>query len=362
MRDGGKSQEPLLIDFIAEKLRFKKISDFLPGNIKPAYILAFLGPFIDIGIIDPYRYIVADEPMFVQRPQLLITLGGLVFGVYGIYWMRDTYVDAAKSLSVAEGADENEFTGNFEEIVSFRTKLCALGVFIIISFSNIFFIQGLSQSIRLEGVLGTIVVNVISNPLATFPVIVEFGLMYFGITVLMPGKIENADVKLFFYDSRRMGGFGKIGNLFKRSYYLYSIGLLMYSLVIYGPPLAGEFAVSIYPNAPRYLTIAFMIMWVFGVLSISSSMYRTHRVILKKKNKELDRVNERLHTLLDQPYDIELDDPPHQEELNSIQNHLEKVRSTREYPSTFITWTQIGISVVLPQLLNISIQATLIST
>lgn len=360
--DDEDVREPLLIDFIAEKVGVGKLAGILPGHIDPAYILAFLGPFLDIGVIDVYRYIVAGKPMFVQRPQLLITLAGMVFGVYGIHWMRDAYADAGGSLRAAEKNGKSEFTEEFETIVSFRTKLYVWGISLVLSLFNAFFILGIPEIIDAEGVIGAFVLNVISGPLVFLPIIIEFAFLYFGIHVLLPQKILNANPKLFFYDSRQMGGLGKVGSLFKHSYYLYSTGLLMYSLLFYGPQLAGEFAVSLYPEIPDFVTISFLLLWGLGVISIASSMYFVHRLISLKKDEEFGRINEHLHEKLDNPYDIDLNDPPNQTELDQIQYHLEKVRSTREYSSTFTTLTQIGISAILPQVLNILTQATLVST
>jgi len=39
-----------------------------------------------------------------------------------------------------------------------------------------------------------------------------------------------------------------------------------------------------------------------------------------------------------------------------ITRQLEHVRSMKEYPTTFTMWSQILVSVILPQILNMSVQ------
>lgn len=100
----------------------------------------------------------------------------------------------------------------------------------------------------------------------------------------------------------------------------------------------------------------FTVLWLVGIISIGYSMYRVHTLMSEKKAREINKIEAQIRSMLDDPYDIRNSNLAGNEELEEIQHRLEQVRSTREYPSTFTMWTQIGISVLLPQALQLVVQ------
>jgi hypothetical protein len=352
-------REDLLIDVIAEKLGFGRLAGILPGDIEPAYIFVATGILLDFGVVDTYNYVIADKNTVVQDPLALIVPVGFVLAVVGIHWMRDSYADAVSSLRVAEQEDEEEaFAEQFEEIVPFRAKLWGWGIGVLLIALNLFALIGISTVIEIEGVLGAFVSNAIISPLIAVPLIIEFAMLYVGIHILVPRRIANADLDLFFYDPRKMGGFAKVGDLLKRSYYLYTIGLLLYFFLIYGPIIFDSIIQTPYPEPTAVIAVMFTGLWLLGVISIAYSMYRIHMVMSAKKEQRIEEIEDELRGLLEDPYDINSDNLADHDKLDEIQHRLEQVRSTREYPSTFTMWTQIGISVILPQILNVAMQVT----
>jgi hypothetical protein len=188
------------------------------------------------------------------------------------------------------------------------------------------------------------------------PLIVEFGLLYIGVHFFLPRRMLKADLDLFFYDPRKMGGFAKVGELLKRSYYLYTAGVILYFTLIYGVVLLNDYITSPYPEPSNTLAIMFTVLWLVGLFSIGYSMYRVHTLMSKKKAREIDEIETQIRGMLDDPYDIHNSNLAGNEQLEEIQHRLEQVRATREYPSTFTMWTQIGISVLLPQALQLLVQ------
>lgn len=352
-------REPLLIDAIATNLGFDRLADALPGDIEPAYLLVATGIFLDFGVVDSYNYFIADKNSIAQDPLALIVPIGFVVAVVGIHWMRDSYADAISSLRVAEQeGDKEAFASQFEEIVPFRAKLWGWAIGVVLITLNLVFLIGIPTVIDIEGIFGAFVSNAIMSPLITVPLIIEFGMLYVGIHVLVPRRIAKADLDLFFYDPRQMGGFAKIGELLKRSYYLYTVGLILYFLLIYAPIIFDSVIQTPYPEPTTAIAVMFTGLWLLGVLSIAYSMYRVHMVMASKKEHRIEEIEAELRDLLDDPYDINSDNLADHNKQEEIQHRLEQVRSTREYPSTFTMWTQIGISVILPQILNVAMQVT----
>lgn len=76
-----------------------------------------------------------------------------------------------------------------------------------------------------------------------------------------------------------------------------------------------------------------------------------------EKEKRIRRLEERIHTAIDEPFDIENAEIVDQETFDDSRERLEQIRQTREYPTTFTMWSQIIISVLLPQALNMAVQA-----
>ncbi|SDJ33547.1 hypothetical protein SAMN05216226_102180 [Halovenus aranensis] len=100
----------------------------------------------------------------------------------------------------------------------------------------------------------------------------------------------------------------------------------------------------------------FTALWLVGIVSIGYSMYRVHTIMSDKKERETDKTGKQIRGMLDYPYDIHNSNLAGDEGLEEIQHRLEQVRTTREYPSTVTMWTQIGISVPLPQALQLVFQ------
>jgi hypothetical protein len=153
-----------------------------------------------------------------------------------------------------------------------------------------------------------------------------------------------------------MGGLGPVGTLFKRSYYLYTVGLVLYVAVVYGPTLLSGIVPTTYPEPAPVLWVLFSVLWLLGVVSVAHSMYRVHRVMAAKKAAKISEIEAEIYGQLDEPFDIAADHIEDPETRASIQHRLDQVRATREYPSTFAMWTQLAVSVLLPQVLQLTTQ------
>jgi hypothetical protein len=66
-----------------------------------------------------------------------------------------------------------------------------------------------------------------------------------------------------------------------------------------------------------------------------------------------------LHGALENPYNINNSEIADQDQLDDTRRRLEQVRKIRVYTATFTMWSQIAISVLLQQLLQLTVQTAL---
>lgn len=357
--DPDAYRERLLIEHVAAALGFERLADRLPRDVYPPYLLVGTALVLQYGVVDGYNFFVAGKSTLTTDPNSIITGFGVILAVVGVRWMRDAYAEAIADLRVAQ-RDESEdgaLAARFSSIVSLRVKLIGYALGLVLFVGNFLFLLGPGTVLEIQGLVGLVLEPGLIIPLVYVPLIVEFGLLYVGIHVLLPRRIASADLDLFFYDPRNMGGFAFVGQLLKRSYYLYTGGLLLYFALIYAPVVLSGIVPTLYPEPEAPIAVLFSVLWILGVASIAYSMYRLHTVMAAKKAEQIAEIEGEIRAILDDPYDINAAHIADHERREEIQHRLDRVRATREYPSTFTMWSQIGISVLLPQALQLAVQA-----
>ncbi|WP_248895892.1 hypothetical protein [Haloplanus halobius] len=224
-------------------------------------------------------------------------------------------------------------------------------------YGHVVFVVGLESLFRVRGVIWTVITTFVIGPLY-ISVAVEAVLIYLSIHLLLPRRLANSDLGVHFFDPRQMGGFRPFGALLKRSYYLYTTGLLLYLTWIYGPILVPyEFVVVSEPGTVA--AVFFTLLWLVGLATLSYSIYKVHQLMAREKEAKIQEIEAELHDTVDDPYDIGSAKISDREKFDEVQQRLDFVRSTSTYPTTFTMWTQILISVILPQIVQLSVQTTL---
>lgn len=357
-------KDKLLVDGIATLLGFQRLSEplsrMLSREIPPSYLLVITALIIQLVILDGYNYFITGKNSFVDDPGRLILSFGAILAVVGIHWMQRTYADAVAELELSQRDNKQaqEVKHTFTSLVPFRVKIYVYVVAVMASLFNLFVLFGFSTVVEIEGLPRAVINNFVLRPVVFIPLVVEFALLYFSIHFLLPRRIDRADLDLFFYDPQNMGGFAPVGQLLKKSYYLYTGGLLVYFGLAYWPLILSDF-LSLnheYPPPEPYLAVYFTAFWLFGVISIAYSMYRMHTVMSRKKDKAIREIEAEIKSLLDDPFDINADHIDNQEKREEIQHRITRIRQTKRYPSSFTMWSQIGISVLLPQALQLALQ------
>lgn len=268
--------------------------------------------------------------------------------------MRDGYAEALEQLRLEDRPGDHD-PELFSRLISFRLQVYVYILFLLAAYYEVFVNLGFTTLIQAGGLLPEGFRHFIAYPLVYVPIIIDVGVMFVGIQFVLPRRLQNADFEMFFFDPRDMGGFASVGQLLKRSYYVYTAGLLAYFAFSYIPVFIADYVQT--PYEPSSLVaVFFTIAWIGGVLSMGYSMWTVHQLMSEKKEVQLQELEDELRQKIDQPYDIGATTLPDEESLNQISRRIEEVKATREYPTTFAMWSQILISVVLPQVLNMAVQ------
>lgn len=348
--DEDRFRDTLLIEKFASILRFDELSSVIFGREK-------YGPHLLLGsmIVLSYAF---RAPLLIAEPWRFSTstaiIGGLWLGLIGALYMRNGYATAVTRLQLDDRPTDHDHS-QFETIVPLRIQITIYILAVVASYLNIFFGVGVDTLISEAGTWPILVRLFVAAPLAYIPVIIDVGTTFLGVHFLLPRRLAKSDLNLFFYDPRDMGGFAPVGQLLKRSYYIYTGGLLAYFFFIYIPIIFSSVIESAY-EANTLTAVFFSLAWLAGVLSIGYSMSKVHMLMAEKKEQRLQELEEDLRNLIENPYDIRASSISDEGRLEEITRQLDHVRSMKEYPTTFTMWSQIFISVLLPQILNISVQ------
>ena len=351
---GGSQVEmtPTLLEHLSNSTRVDRLSELVPISVaQPAYVYVSLFIFLDVGVINTYAHLTGGTHGMVRSPFMIAFYLGILVAVVGTKYMHSGHVDAMEVL-IDRGICDVEHVDDYT--LSLRTKVLLYVIGLVGFFSYQTFVIGIDNVLHNQGLPG-VAFTLVLLPGCYLPVAIDFVSEYATLHIFIPRWLREQDVGLFFFDPQNMGGFRPLGTLLKNSYYFYTGGLLLYLAFYYGSvvtPLPGE--------RPPGVTEAAMFtgLWLFGLATISYSMYKIHRIMKSEREAQLRAIEEEIHDLIDNPHDISEAEIVDQERLDALEYRLGQIQATSEYPTTFTMWTQIGISVLLPQVLQLALQAT----
>jgi hypothetical protein len=349
-------KEKLLTQAFIDRLGFDSLSTVFPGNVPPLYLYAATFVFLDFGIVNTYFHIFTQRAHgFIQNPFSLAIPASVIIAAVGIQYMAFNYQQALKQMSLAERIEDAEQPTYTGFTVSLRTRTAVYLSILAIYYVYIFLIIGLPAYLETFGVISTFAFAGVIYPLGYIPIAVEFTVLFASIHFVLPRQIAKTRPSLAFLDPRNLGGFYPIGKLLKRTYYIYTAGLLFFLCYIYGPTMTGLGTAGI-SRVGTPEAAFFTLLWVFGLTAVGTSMFTIHRLMVREKESHLSQLEQQLYDIVDNPYDIsstELHDNP---EIEQIQQRIEQVQAMREYPTTTSTSTQLLVSILLPEILNLLLQ------
>lgn len=345
-------EEDLLVERIAVLLGFGKLSDRLPGDIYPPYLYLVAFIILDFGVVNTYIHFFSDSShVFVSSPYVAVAPVALILGAVGIRYFSKRYTKAVENLPLDRVDTE---TAPFNRIIPLRIKLVMYGIAVFVIYAHYLGNVGIETILAAREAVSLVNLMFVWQ-VGYLPFLVEFGLLYFAIHVLLPRRIVNADVSMFFYDTHNMGGFAPVGKLLKNSYYIYTAGLLLYFVATYGAVLFS-FGSTVVSEPGLADAIFFSTTWIIGVASIVYSMVTMHRVMSGQKEQRIAELEREIEAIIEDPYDINNSEVTDTEQLDDIIRRRQEIRDTRVYPASFAMWSQIAISVLFPQALNMAVQ------
>lgn len=346
---------PTLLEHLASVTGAEWLVGKLPiTDLHPPYLYVAVFIFLDFAVVNTYTHLTGGIHAVVLNPFYIAFYLGIVIAVVGVRYMHRGHVDAVSRLT-ERGICDAETADDYA--VPIHTKLLFYVVGLVGFFAYQVFVVGIETVLETQGI-GGVAFTLVLLPACYLPVATDFVSEYATLYFFIPRWLSKQDIGLFFFDPQNMGGFQPIGTLLKNSYYFYTIGLLLYLAYFYGlwvTPIEGMIA-----NPPGAAEASlFTGLWLFGLATLSYSIFKIHRVMSAERAAQLRELEVEIHDVIDNPHDIKNAEIRDQERLDALEYRLDQIRATSEYPTTFTMWTQIGVSVLLPQVLQLTLQATL---
>lgn len=295
MTEEKKYRDRLLIEIIAEKLGFEWLSEALPGpSVYPPYILVAVGLLIEYGLFDVYNYIVSGKSSWLTQPNSLAIPAMTILAVVGLRYIHNSYSDVILDLGITDDDFDIDpsMRSRFEGLVSFRIRLLGYIAILIIYYTFLVFAIGIPQLLDIGGIGLVLYAQTVSFPFIIIPILFEIGISYAAVHLVVPRRIAKADFGLFYYDPRNLGGFEPVGELLKRSYYIYTAILLLWFLQTHTPVLLSQ--VTPYPPPGPIIQLALSAAWMVGVVTITYSMYLMHSIMKEKKKEKIRSLEQEL--------------------------------------------------------------------
>jgi hypothetical protein len=282
------SRETNLIEYMASLFGFARLSAAIPRiDIYPPYLFIGFFTILDLAVLQVYVHLTGGTHILLEAPNTVAGYIAVFLGVAGTRYLARGYEDAMAAIRLQDRIDGTQLD-QFRQTVRWRTKVTIYATGVLILYANTVVNVGVPARVTAINFLFT-------WEFVFLPVIVEFALTYYGIHVRLPRQIKRVDIELFFYDPRNMGGFGAVGNLLKRSYYLYTAGLLLFFVLVYGPVLFsfGGYVPGVFE------LVFFTAAWVVGLLSIGHSMHTIHQFMSTQKEARIRELEDELHAALE---------------------------------------------------------------
>lgn len=321
------------------------MSHRLPGDIPPSYLFAVILVGTIVPTVNTHGYLAGNRLVYTENPLFVLQPIAIVGSVFCARALRRRYHRVTQEMKIENRTDNPgpllNIVPNWLPWILFIAAFLqiAVRVWALGGFSAIYAENGLT------GVIGWAVLNPLWSVLAA-----QFVAVYLAIELIAPWRLYKSDIGIDFLDPEGLGGLRPIGELVKHAYYYMAGGLVAFALVVYGPIVS---AASYGPTTTT--SIVFTGIWLGTVATVAFAVFILHLFMRQEKRLELHRLNERLRETIDNPWDIKTYDVDEDKEaqVNELQQRIDMVSATQEYPATFSIWSQLLLSIVLPKLFQL---------
>ena len=142
----------------------------------------------------------------------------------------------------------------------------------------------------------------------------------------------------------------------KTSYYFIVAGLIIWLFIVYGPFILGQFFDTQLSRPGFIINSAFTGAWLLSIATMAYGLSQLHRYMKSEKRKELTRLDRQARKHVENPFNLQAYNVTDEQKFDDFRRRMDYVNATKEYPTTFTMWSQIAISVLLPQALQLTVQ------
>lgn len=351
--------ETPLVDRTASRLGFDRVAaalsrttPFAPVRPSVAYVLAAV--CFDAVVVQAIRMATGRQHILVESPSWITIPLGVVFGVYGIEAMYDGYDRALDEARLGERvADEAVLRPLVPRWL--RGGIVAVGLLL---YGALFVVNDMVGYVLLvDGPVAGAIAWGVLFPLVYLPIAAEFTATFVAVQFLLPRRLVRADLSLDFLDPEGLGGLRPVGELLKRSYYIFAGGVVIYLTSTYAPVVFAQWTATRYPDPGAFAAAFFTVVWVLGIAAIGHSMTTMHRHMRREKRDRLLTIRDHHREVIDSPDDITQASIADEDTFSDVEFRTQQVRATSEYPATLTMWSHIVVSVLVPKAIQMALTA-----
>jgi hypothetical protein len=337
VQSGDAADSPdLWLDRYACLLGFGRLADRLPWAVPPSYLYAVTTIVVWRALSVSYN-LASDIPLITDiNPYFALQPFALLGAVYGARTLARRYDRVLAEMRIDERADD---PGRLRSLAGPRIPWVLFGVAAGLQLIRALLDMGAFNETGM-------VANFVVFPFVYAPVLVQFAVVYVGIEFLAPWRLADSEMGVDFLDPHGVGGLRPLGELVKTAYYYVVGALLVYALITYAPFVAApEWRVSAAAGT------IFTGVWIVSIATVAFAVFTLHRFMRREKRAELQRLEDERRSLMDNPWSVREYEVPesHRNRIDDIEERIDRVSATREYPATFSIWTQLLLSVAVPK-------------
>lgn len=334
------------LDTLSTHLGVELLIDRLPYDVAPSVLFVSVFLFVDAIALQIFKEVTGGSATVFRNPFWLVIPVGMLAAVLVTRSLQRRYQRALSEIRIEQRTSQQ---AEFELLIDdrFRWGIFIVGAVLIIA--NSYFFIGIPVILRSDGLAG-LFGNFVIVPFVYVPVTTDFIATYLGLQLVLPRRIRDSDLELDFLDPQGLGGLRPVGELVKHSYYYTMLGMIGFALFIYGPWVFDNSIVS--PVRPSPVVDAvFTVGWLTTVGTLAYALYVFHRFMNYEKRKRLFEIDQQYRELIENAWNITDHRRPREkrDQIEELENRMERVTNTREYPATFAMWTQLIIGIILPK-------------
>lgn len=346
--DATPQQTP--VDRLVDRIGGEPLLQAVPVIDDPIIVYAVTVVFCELVINQTLRFLTGYGYFFLENPLWLLRPVMLVGAAVVTQLLHDRYAAAIDEMNLLERAENPR---QFEQLTSSRLTAGIILAGTGFTIANAVFIMG-PPTLYAAGGIADLIQFLVIIPFGYAPVFAVFLSTYIGVEILLPRRIADSDIGLYYHDPENLGGMRPIGELVKLAYYILIVGLILYAIALYGPYLLRDYLSWAVAPAP-IANVLFTGVWIVTLGTMVYGLHTLHKFMRRQKREKIQQLDAVAREYVEEPWDIEQFELPEEsrERYEDLRERMELVSATKEYPATFTMWAQLIIGVIAPKAIQL---------